>query len=74
MWMCKHCGAQIPNRESNRCPSCEENPFKLEKDELFDYDPRLIRPAELNRMTRVVRRDNGNHLSKKFRKQSKTLE
>jgi hypothetical protein len=38
-WCCVHCGCQIDSIGADKCPNCEQNPFKTEPDELLDVSP-----------------------------------
>jgi len=37
---CIHCGAQIYDKDTDVCPSCDRNPFEAEPDELLQVHPR----------------------------------
>ncbi len=38
-WLCVHCGTPIPDH-GDKCPNCEEDPYKLEPGELQDVSLR----------------------------------
>jgi len=41
-WLCVHCGTPVPDH-GDKCPNCDENPFRLEPGELLNVSPKDFR-------------------------------